>query len=100
MKYLKTFAFVGPVQKTHTAIHIGYGKGFRNFKGYMDDVSIFYMYSINQISSLPYQEQILDVYMYSLRKYFKKIKIYEILKNICEKVINYQVRHVYKCMFK
>lgn len=41
MKYLKTFAFVGPVQKTQTAIHIGYGKGFRNFKGYMDDVSIF-----------------------------------------------------------
>lgn len=33
------------------------------------------------------------VYKYSLRKYLKKIKLYEILKNICEKVINNQVRH-------
>lgn len=32
---------IGPVQKTQTAIHIGYGKGFRNFKGYMDDFTIF-----------------------------------------------------------
>lgn len=32
---------IGQVQKTHTAIHIGYGKGFRNFKGYMDDFTIF-----------------------------------------------------------
>lgn len=34
------------------------------------------------------------VYKNSLRKYLKKIKLYEILKNICEKkVINNQVRH-------
>ncbi|XP_062621271.1 sushi, von Willebrand factor type A, EGF and pentraxin domain-containing protein 1-like isoform X4 [Saccostrea cucullata] len=32
---------IGPIQSTHTAIHIGYGRGFKNFKGYMDDVTIF-----------------------------------------------------------
>ncbi|XP_055995640.1 sushi, von Willebrand factor type A, EGF and pentraxin domain-containing protein 1-like isoform X2 [Ostrea edulis] len=32
---------VGQIQKTHTAIHIGYGRGFRNFKGYMDDVTFY-----------------------------------------------------------
>lgn len=43
--YEFNLCFAGPIQKTHTAIHIGYGKGFRNFKGYMDDVS----YSANNV---------------------------------------------------
>lgn len=67
---MKTFGFVGQVQKTHTAIHIGYGKGFRNFKGYMDDVSIIYVYSMNQISTLLRQQQVLNV---CLQIFFKKI---------------------------
>lgn len=31
----------GPIKRSQAALHIGYGRGFQNFKGYMDYVAVF-----------------------------------------------------------
>ena len=31
----------GPIKRSKAALHIGYGRGFQNFKGYLDNVAVF-----------------------------------------------------------